>query len=93
MTAVLTMTCRFSLDPIKKKKTTGFLLFFLLGPGVVLVSLAEGGLCQSDSMWEGPSELSLEALLSQGQGEKDSLASTLPPCGAGGWYTPGRELT
>ena len=39
------------------------------------------------------SELSLEALLSQGQGEKDSLASTLPPCGAGGWYTPGRELT
>lgn len=93
MTAVLTMTCRFSLDPIKKKKTTGFLLFFLLGPGVVLVSLAEGGLCQSDSMWEGPSELSLEALLSQGQGEKDSLASTLPPCEAGGWYTPGRELT
>lgn len=91
MTAVLTMTCSFSLDPIKKKKKGGFLLFFLLGPGVVLVSLAEGGLCQSESVWEGPSELSLEALLSQGQGEKDSLASTLPPCGAGGWYTMGKE--
>lgn len=93
MTAVLTMTCRFSLDPIKKKKKNRLFALFPLGPGVVLVSLAEGGLCQSDSMWEGPSELSLEALLSQGQGEKDSLASTLPPCGAGGWYTPGRELT
>lgn len=34
------------------------MLFFLLGPGVVLVSLAEGGLCQSESVREGPSELS-----------------------------------
>ena len=31
------------------------------------------------------------ALLSQGQGKEDSLVSTLPPCGAGGWYTREKE--
>ena len=67
------------------------MLFFLLGPGVVLVSLAEGGLCQSERVWEGPSELIRQALLSQGQGKEDSLVSTLPPCGAGGWYTREKE--
>lgn len=38
-----------------------------------------------------PLELSLEALLSQGQGEKDSWSSTLPPCGAGAEATMGKE--
>ena len=33
----------------------------------------------------------LAALLSQGQGKEDSLVSTLPPCGAGGWYTREKE--
>lgn len=55
------MTCifynYFSLDPIQKKKR-GFLLLFLLGPRVVLVSPAAGRLCQSQSMWEGHFEQS-----------------------------------
>lgn len=79
------MTCIFSnsgflLTQLKKKG--GFLLLFPLGPGVVPVSLAAGRLCQSEGVWEGPSEQSPGPELNQGQGEQVSLPGL---CSAALW--------
>lgn len=66
------------------------MLFFLLGSGVVPVRLVGGELCQSESVQEGPSEQSREAVQCQGQGESQPLrplASAQPSWGKGGWHT------
>ena len=58
------------------------MLLFLLGPGAVLVSPAADRWCQSEGVWEGPSEQSPEAVLNQGQGEKVRLPGL---CSAALW--------
>lgn len=95
------MTCIFYnsvflLTQLQKKKG-GFLLLFLLGPGVVLVHPAGGGLCQSETAQEGPSEQSPEEALCQGQGEGQPprpLALAQQSWGKGCWCRErGRQQT